>query len=266
MKNVIYYFTGSGNSLYIAKKIASALGDTKLLSIKKEQQAFDTKGYERVGIIFPIYYDKMPVFVESFIKKIKIYNNQYLFGLATFGGLMGMALEDLRARYNSEGFKLNGEFGIRMPGNNIVEYGALPNIINNFILSRSEKKIDRVITIIKEKKGTKQINAALLKALYGNSENGKVFLEKARKNFLVNDKKFTVDGCNSCGICEKVCPVQNIKLENGNPVWQHQCEQCMGCIQWCPKGSIHIENSDRKRYHHSEVKLKEMLTSEIIIK
>ena len=53
------------------------------------------------------------------------------------------------------------------------------------------------------------------------------------------DRKFWVDEkCNQCSLCSKVCPVQNIALQGGNPTWNHRCEQCFACLQWCPQGAI----------------------------
>ena len=69
------------------------------------------------------------------------------------------------------------------------------------------------------------------------------------------------DKCNGCGICLKVCPVRNIKMVDGKPVWQHHCEQCFACLQWCPKEAVQFGNktSHGKRYHHPEVKLSDMI-------
>ena len=53
------------------------------------------------------------------------------------------------------------------------------------------------------------------------------------------DKQFRVDDkCNQCGICGKVCPSENITMQEGKPVWNHHCEQCFACLQWCPKKAI----------------------------
>jgi MinD superfamily P-loop ATPase len=70
------------------------------------------------------------------------------------------------------------------------------------------------------------------------------------------DRKFTVDNrCTSCGTCVKVCPVENIRLEEGRPVWLHHCEQCMACIQLCPTEAIQAgkKTEKRGRYHHPGV-------------
>ena len=74
------------------------------------------------------------------------------------------------------------------------------------------------------------------------------------QNFNVNEK------CNSCNTCEKVCPVQNIKIMNGRPNWLGNCEHCLACIQWCPIEAIQYgtQTNDRKRYHHPEILVKEL--------
>ena len=49
--------------------------------------------------------------------------------------------------------------------------------------------------------------------------------------------KFT-DDCISCGKCEKICPVGNIKLHDGKPVWGKECISCVACYHICPKNAI----------------------------
>lgn len=69
--------------------------------------------------------------------------------------------------------------------------------------------------------------------------------------YAMVDKKFCVSGeCNHCGLCEKECPVSNIKLVGGKPEWQHQCESCLKYIQFCPKNAINYGSKTfkRKRY------------------
>ena len=86
------------------------------------------------------------------------------------------------------------------------------------------------------------------------------------------DGRFRVDEtCTSCGICEKVCPAANIRLEPASgvnpeaasakqPVWLHRCEQCYACLQWCPEAAIQWgdKTAGRDRYHHPEVKVTDL--------
>jgi Pyruvate/2-oxoacid:ferredoxin oxidoreductase delta subunit len=75
------------------------------------------------------------------------------------------------------------------------------------------------------------------------------------------DKSFHYDEkCNGCGICTRVCPINNIKMVENRPVWQHHCENCFACYGWCPEEAIHGDIvSYNERYHHPEVKISDML-------
>jgi ferredoxin len=76
------------------------------------------------------------------------------------------------------------------------------------------------------------------------------------------DKQFTVDAnCNGCGVCGQVCPVNNIKMSEGRPEWQHHCEQCFACLHWCPAAAIQYgkHTAGRTRYHHPDVKIQDII-------
>lgn len=266
MSNAIYYFTGTGNSLAVAKDIAQQLGDTVLLKIHNRQMDTDAAQYERVGFVFPVYYYKMPVFMESFIKKIKLRKDQYIFGVATHGGTRGLSLKGLRDLLSAMGYSLKGEFSVWMPGNHIAEYGALPAKFNNYLIKRSKKITVKISMRIKSKDKTPSAGPRSFERIYLRSEKNREFIDAKRLSFASEDTGFTCnDSCNGCGICSGVCPVQNIVIEKDKPNWNHQCERCMACIQWCPQNSIHHEDKTlkRKRYTHSDIALKEIMRDKI---
>jgi MinD superfamily P-loop ATPase len=76
----------------------------------------------------------------------------------------------------------------------------------------------------------------------------------------ITDKSIVVDEkCNGCGICVKVCPVNNIKIIDKRPELQHRCEMCFACDEWCPSNAIHHwSRSEGTKYHHPEVKIADM--------
>ena len=84
-----------------------------------------------------------------------------------------------------------------------------------------------------------------------------------RDNVCENDKFFYADdNCNSCGICENVCPVNNIILVGGKPQWQHKCQQCLACISYCPEQSIQYGDKtlEKGRYHHPDITVKDLIS------
>ncbi|MCC0682910.1 EFR1 family ferrodoxin [Clostridioides sp. ZZV15-6383] len=77
------------------------------------------------------------------------------------------------------------------------------------------------------------------------------------------DSHFSIDDIFiECGICSKVCPVDNINIEEGRPRFLHNCEHCLACVHWCPKQAIQWKDvtKNRKRYHNPNVKLEDMIS------
>ncbi|MCL1987197.1 MAG: 4Fe-4S ferredoxin, partial [Firmicutes bacterium] len=60
MKNRIYFFTGTGNSLKAAKYIAEALGDCEILAICKGADVNVPNECETVGFVLPVYFFGLP--------------------------------------------------------------------------------------------------------------------------------------------------------------------------------------------------------------
>ena len=91
---MIFYFSGTGNSYYAAKKVAEATGE-KLISIsqalKERQFSYELADHEKIGFVMPIYAWDMPYFIIEFINKLELkgYQDQYVFGLVTGGGKTG---------------------------------------------------------------------------------------------------------------------------------------------------------------------------------
>jgi ferredoxin len=69
------------------------------------------------------------------------------------------------------------------------------------------------------------------------------------------------EDCNACGICERICPVHNIEIVDGKPIWSDHCAGCFACLNWCPKEAISVGGLDLgiEPYHHPEVKLSDMM-------
>ena len=259
MKTVIYYFSGTGNSLKIAKDLAAKLDDSELIPIAKvwESENLESKS-ENVGFVFPLYYSGLPKIVIDFINRLNITKPDYFFTIITSAGdINEQPLQQLDKILKSKSKKLNAGFLVTLPTNYIIGYDVDPEEKQKEYFEKAIKQVEIISKTVKSKEEniTQEI---LQKDLSRSEEVNRDFLEKVNES----DKSFYVDdNCSSCGICEKVCPVNNIELIEGKPKWQHKCQQCLACINFCPEKSIQFgkETLKTQRYHHPEINLQEII-------
>jgi ferredoxin len=253
MKMTLYYFSGTGNSLKVARDLAGELGDTKIISIARVIDRDIDLSSECIGIIYPVYMFGMPLIVSRFIKKIKGGEDKYIFAIATCGGMAANALGQTYRECKSQGLTLSAGFIIRMPGNYTPLYEAIPADTQNAFFEKEKIRIKEIADIVRKKRPYPiEHNSRLTNWLFsGIYKLGSSQIPSADKNFWPDEK------CNSCGICVKVCPVNNIELVEDKPKWLNKCEQCFACLQWCPQRAIQYKKSTigRKRYRHPDVTL-----------
>ncbi|MEW9096600.1 MAG: EFR1 family ferrodoxin [Clostridiaceae bacterium] len=256
MKNKIFYFSGSGNSLKVAKDISSKLGNTQLIFIPKALKEGINLECERIGIVFPVYAWGVPRIVVDFLEKIK--TNKYVFTVITYGDLGGRTIKQTKNILKNNGTKLNAAFGITMPDNYIPMFNTISEEKQKEIFKTEEEKIKSICSIIKnnedynEEEKSPLIGNILSKAVYPMAIK---HFKKCDKNFWVNEK------CLKCSICHMVCPRKNIIMKDGKPTWNGDCEACMACIHWCPPKAIEYgkKSKDKKRYTNPYIKLEEMI-------
>lgn len=260
MKTIIYYFTGTGNSLAAAKKIAAVLGDSELVAIVPLQKTTDVivPPADRVGIVCPVYDAGLPVIVAAFAGRLDLSRTGYVFGIVTMGGIGVSALHQLdRILRRREGRGLDAGFAVKMPGN-------FPPVGKSRMVGKEEPVLAAADAQLAEIAGSidtgllvppafSPLSALMKYATYGPFS----------RNVHGMDRKFSVSGaCTSCGTCAKVCPVANIALEKGRPVWQHRCECCCACLHFCPVQAIDLNvmqgTKGRGRYRHPDLTVADM--------
>ncbi len=133
-------------------------------------------------------------------------------------------------------------------------YDIAPEESHKIDFEKAKEKIELIADIVN--KNGRKIKIETLPFL------GNLFNKLFSKKFKNGDVNYYADEkCNSCEICEKVCPVHNIKIVNGKPEWQHKCQRCLACIHFCPEKSIQYgkKTIKRKRYHHPEITVNEII-------
>lgn len=257
--NKIFYFSGTGNTLWAAKKTAEALGDTELISIADLPRGVevDPGRVDSIGIFHPVYCFGVPTLVQQFIDRLKKpEGTPYVYSLCTSGGMLGSAHLILEQRLAKRGIKLNAYYHIAMPSN-YIPFSPAPNERKmGKILGRAEKRLTSALEKIKAKRNHRPLHVFPFDMI------GELVGRQAVSYMGDYDKYFWLnESCDSCGLCEKLCPASNIIMMNGMPTWRGHCEQCMACLQWCPKQSIQFKQVTlkRQRYHNPEIQVEELL-------
>lgn len=259
MNTTIYYFSGTGNSLKVAKDLSEQLENAKIVKISNKNMSYykDTQS-KKIGFVFPVYFFSIPIMLKNFIENLQISNDAYVFAVATYGGSIGAPFKEIKSLLKQKNVQLSAEFAMMMPGNYQLLYAPVSLEEQTKLFKNEQEQINSIVSAVK---ANQQVNYkvnplinTLTKPLYSM-----LFKPKEKdKNFWTDEK------CNGCEICSKVCPANNIMMKEGKPTWEHQCEACLACMQWCPQKSIQYKKSTikRGRYHHPEIELKEFLERE----
>lgn len=257
----IYYFTGTGNSLALARHMAKRLGnDVRLISLEerhgKENGLVELEA-EVTGLVFPVYCFGMPLIVARFISRIASCRSHYVFGLANCAGIPGFALKQLHELLASRQIRLNASLNVTMPSNYLPFGGAWAVEKQQRAFARAEVKLDKFASAVNARQDT-PLKTSWLPPVFLT----RMLYNKFAPTLADGAQRFkSTSLCTSCGLCARICPTGNIELNCGRPHWGKRCEQCMACIQWCPVNAIRIEGvkAGKKHYHHPEVDVKDLL-------
>jgi len=218
----IFCFSSTGNSLYVARKIAGET-DGKVLPMNTGPMACDD---DIIGFVYPVYFWKPPRVVDRFISNLHITNQDaYLFAVGTYGGAAPGVNNYINKLLKKKGQKLHYGNYVKLVDNYIPMYKPKDS---EKLQRKAEEKIKTIAEAVCGKENNRIapdtfLNAVSYKAMPGED----------------SDKYFSIaDTCNGCGICQKICPVKNIAMEDEKPVFLHKCEHCLGCIQNCPALAI----------------------------
>lgn len=252
----IYYFSGTGNSLHVARELQRRIPETNLIPIISllDKDVIETNG-ETVGIVFPIHFTGIPIPVKYFIKKIDLRSAKYVFAIATRLGTPHSAFNDIEQILKKKGKSLDSHFTLNMASNDPKSDYEVPTKKEIKKLEFAvHTRLDFIQKIImnKEKSQEKDTNITfpVSSLLVKSIPFIRPFLEFSR----LKSRYYVDSKCTGCGICEKVCLSKKIKMLNKKPVWQKdiQCFYCYACINYCPKESVQIKSFTEKngRYSH----------------
>lgn len=271
MNSVLFYFSGTGNTFWITKKVSDTLS-SKIIPIAKTVGRKDINVSEEiVGIITPVYYGDLPLIVRDFLVKLKAIEKKYIFLIVNYGGGTGVSVSEAKRIVKQNAGHISMVYSIHMPQNTFFKksenhqklYASAERLLSTLKKRIERRKTGRYSTnlILDYSLG---FTFKLLKPQYKKhlinltSLDEKASVEQAI--YLADSTFFVNDNCNGCGTCQMVCPVNNILIVNEKPNWQHHCENCLACYNLCPKKAIHGPLVEKDYYYkHPDIKIKDFV-------
>ncbi|MDO4556919.1 MAG: EFR1 family ferrodoxin [Lachnospiraceae bacterium] len=243
----VYYFTSTGNCLSVAKMLGGNLVSISQ-EVKKNQIICKD---DVVGIVFPVYGLCVPPIICDFLNRSDIQTN-YLFAIATYGTFAGAVPYQLEQCVGKK--KKHFDY--------INTLHMQENYLPGFAMEKQ-----------KEPKNQKEKTKIIIQDIVTKKQYLKStswferFMTNAHlKNYKYNigegyTKSFGVmDICIGCGQCEKLCPMGNVHIQEGKPVFETNCCSCFSCIQNCPQKALQIEGEKGKgRYRNPDVTVAELI-------
>ncbi len=248
---MILYFSGTGNSKYVAERIGKEVGDAVgSLFDRLHSHDFSEMYSEQPWIIVsPTYAWRIPRVLQEWLEKTKLSGSKEIYFVMTCGDSIGNAGKYLKKLCSLKGMEYKGCVSVMMPENYIALFPTPEKAQARETISHAENTIQEIIALIKNRlpfisgkiTAKDRISSGLVNCLF--------YL------CVVHAKKFYAkDTCVSCGLCASICPLGNIRFEKGKPVWGNHCTHCMACICRCPQEAIEYGRRSwgKARYYFPE--------------
>lgn len=241
---MIYYFTGTGNSRYVARLVSNALKEKyKKMSILERTSIEHTD--DTLVFVCPTYAWRIPRIVEEWILNTEFNNAKEAYFIMTCGENIGNAGHYNELLCKKKDLSYKGTYPIIMPENYLALFDTPEDDEAQHIIQKALPSIDQVIKHIEKKEPFPSMSLHLKDKMLSSVVNTVFY-----PIYVKADPFYTTD-CKGCGLCEKLCPLNNIHLENNHPVWGDHCTHCMACIAQCPFKAIEYgkASKERNRYY-----------------
>ena len=245
---MILFFSGTGNSRYIARRLAAALGD-ELVSVNDRIKSGDTgavRADDRLIFVTPTYGWRIPRVVEEWIRRVEFSGADKVWFVMNCGSEIGNAAKYNKRLCADKGFAYMGTAQVIMPENYIAMFDAPEAPEAARIIEAASPSIDEAARKISEGFEFAAPRNNLYDRFMSTAVNPAFYAL-----FVKADKFRADDKCIGCGKCARLCPLNDISIVDGLPVWGKNCTHCMACICHCPTGAIEYgrKSLGKPRYH-----------------
>ncbi len=244
---MILYYTGTGNSEYVAKKIGEQIEDKvfNLFDKIKTHDYSEIYSDRPFVIVYPTYAWQMPRILKDFIQQTAFAGNKRVYFVTTCGVSMGNMPKYLSEFCNQKGFTYMGCAEVVMPENYIAMFNAPKKDEAVKIVKNADIVIKNTVDVIRHNGTIPEKKVGIVTKLCGGMVNA-IFYPA----FVSAKKFYATDACTGCGKCTKVCPLNNVSIKDEKPVWGNQCTHCMACICKCPEEAIEYGNKSKGKLRY----------------
>ncbi len=249
----IYYFSGTGNSMFVAKELAGRIPGSRLIPIAGFADKEPVRTHcESVGFVFPVHALTIPVIVKRFVQRADFSSAKYVFAVATRMGSIFRGFEKMDRLLKKSGRRLDAHFVLNM-GNNEARHAGYA-VPTGDEIAKIEKevleKLSEIADVIRKKRGVREQDTGVTES-FGKNRGSRFILEKtvlagmALSEYIGGVQYFYADdACTGCGVCGRVCLSGKIKIEGKKPVWQKNvfCHMCFACLNYCPARAVQIKS------------------------
>lgn len=259
MSTQIYYLSGTGNSLHVARELEKRLPGTDLMPIMgvlKDDHIATTA--ETVGLVFPIHNLSAPISIMRFLQRVDMGAARYIFAVAT-RFCSDKVFLNIDKVLEKQGKSLDAYFSVEMPCTYIPLFTLPSQDTVTKMEATLQKRLDEIQTIVINKQVNREKDSPLVFVL-GHILYPLITAYMFKARFPDMARSFYADErCTGCGLCEKVCLAERIRMQDGRPEWLKSidCIYCFACLHYCPVEAIQIKGRKtvaKGRYHHADVK------------
>ncbi len=251
---MIFCFSGTGNSRYIARRFAKALQD-KITDLNAKIKAQDNsliRTGQDVIIVVPTYAWRIPRVVSEWLIKTELASAERIWFVMDCGSEIGNAAKYNRHLAQQMNLTYMGTAQVVMPENYIAMFGAPEADEAAGIVEKADPDIEAAAARVKAGEKFPAPRNNMYDRIMSDLVNPIFY------RFIVKAGPFYAsEACTGCGECAAECPLNNIRIQNGKPVWGKECTHCMACICYCPAKAIEYgkKSAGKPRYHFEGLNL-----------
>ncbi len=233
----IYVFSGTGNTLTVANKLAEIFDKNSYNAKVFRMEAVEPQNLNlssTIGIGFTIAFWNTYPFVRKWLDNLPDGKGTEIFLFATMGDSSCGMIHHIAKILEKKNYKILDADSFLMPNNFLLVQGDKANEEKrNKNLLKVEAFANDIMTDYEYKPKINFFTKLAFKITsYITLKLWNTKVAKKIMKFKLNKEK-----CVKCGVCAKLCPVENIEMQE-YPQFKDKCLFCLRCVSYCPQAAL----------------------------